>query len=288
MIAEIEVLRPGLFSTIQDEGRFGFLNFGVPMSGPMDIYAARLGNLILNNSHDAPVLEITQTGPSLQFHGDANIVIIGGNLTPMINGSEIKNGKIYFLKKGDILNFGKRLLGSRAYIAIRGGFICEKVLGSCSWYEGLTRHFKFERGMKLYFNPELQIEVSSTSGVKYDDSYLSQSIVPVYPGPEFHLLPAKLQGELWEKSFVVDSSSNRMALQLKEKFENTLKGIITGPVIPGTVQLTPSGKLIILMRDCQTTGGYPRVLQVSREGLNILAQKISGDNVNFRPVDNNV
>lgn len=281
MRAEIEVLRPGLFSTIQDEGRFGFLGFGVPMSGPMDIYAARLGNMILGNSINDPVLEITLTGPTLKFMGDTNIVITGGNLSPYINGAEIKNGRIYNLKAGDTLTFGKRILGSRTYLAIRGGFKCEKVLESYSWYEGLTSSFRLEHGMKLYFEPELHIGVQATSGVRFNEHYLSEVEVPVYAGPEFHLLPSQFQKELCGMNFTVDPASNRMAVQFKEKFENTLEPIITRPVLPGTVQLTPSGRIIVLMRDCQTTGGYPRVLQVSEKGMNILAQKFTGDQVSF-------
>lgn len=280
-MGEIEVLQPGLFSTIQDEGRFGFLNSGVPISGPMDTYAAGLGNLILNNSKEDPVLEITQTGPVLKFGEAANIVVTGGYLSPQINGTEIKNNRIYNLLKGDTLSFGQRVKGSRAYMSVKGGFKTDKILGSCCWYEGLTPHFRLIKGMKLYFDPLEQMEIEITSGVKFVDNYLTELKVPVYRGPEFPLLPIKLQQKLTSRTFSVDSANNRMAIQLSENFENTLRPIITGPVIAGTVQLTPSGKIIILMRDCQTTGGYPRVLQVSKEGLNILSQKITGDKMKF-------
>ncbi len=286
MMAEIEVINPGLFSTIQDEGRFGFLEFGVPMSGPMDNYASRLGNLILNNSVQNPVLEITQTGPSLKFLAAANIIITGADLSPLINENQIKNNRIYNIRPGEILKFGKRVLGSRAYISIQGGFLCEKVLNSCSWYEGLTSHFRLEKGMKLYFDLEKQTEIQPTSGVRFNDAYLHKTLVPVFEGPEFDKLSGNLQKELGSTVFTLDSASNRMAVQLQEKFANSLSPIITGAVIPGTIQLTPSGKIIILMKDCQTTGGYPRILQVSREGLNIIAQKSTGDQVQFEILGN--
>lgn len=281
MTGEIEVLKPGLFSTIQDGGRFGFLEFGVPISGPMDFYASRFGNLILNNSQDAAVLEITQSGPALKFMGSANIAITGGNLSPQINGYEIKNGRVYSLINGDILSFGNRVLGCRSYIAVQGGFEGEKVLDSYSWYDGITPHFRLEKGMKLHFKSEKQRVFKPTSGIKFNNYYLSDLNVPVFTGPEFHLLPYELQEELCRKTFSVNVASNRMGIQLNELLENKLQPIITGPVIPGTVQLTPSGKIIILMRDCQTTGGYPRVLQLSREGMDILAQKFTGDEVRF-------
>src|SRR5690606_38995416 len=124
----------------------------------------------------------------------------------------------------------------------------------------------------------------STSAVSFRDDYLFATKIPVYPGPEFHRLSSSLQKQLCSNVYSVDPTSNRMAIQFRENIENNLQPIITGPVIPGTVQLTPSGKLIVLMRDCQTTGGYPRVLQVSESGLNILAQKIAGDSIEFKPL----
>src|SRR5690606_35113395 len=142
MIAEIEVIQPGLFSTIQDSGRFGFRDFGVPVSGPMDSYASRLGNLILHNNPESSVLEITQIGPRLKFNAQANIVITGADFSVEINTMKTKNNRIINVMAGDVLNFGKRLCGARAYLSIQGGFISDEVLGSCSWYEGLTPHFR--------------------------------------------------------------------------------------------------------------------------------------------------
>lgn len=281
MEGEIEVLQPGLFSCIQDGGRFGFLNYGVPVSGPMDAYAARLANLILNNFWDDPVLEITQTGPTLLFHAGANIVITGCQMSPQINGFRIKNNKIYNLESGDTLSFGKRELGSRSYLAIQGGVYLDKVLGSFSWYDELTSHFRLKKGVILYFDKASQTGFSASSTVKINENYLFKREVQVFPGPEFNYLTPELKLELFNTAFSIDAANNRMAVQLKEELLNTLQPIITGPVIPGTVQLTPSGKLIVLMKDCQTTGGYPRVLQLSREGLNILAQKLTGDIIQF-------
>lgn len=281
MLGEIEVLKPGLFSTIQDSGRFGFRDFGVPLSGPMDTYSSCLGNMILNNSPDDPVLEITQTGPKLKFGAPANIVITGAKLSPEINGDIIRNNRIYSLMVGDVLSFGRRETGSRAYVTIQGGFKCDKVLGSCSWYDGLTSYFRLDKGMILNFSKEDQKILNVTTALRYKDKYLMENKIPAFPGPEFHKLSTALQSQLFNTTFSIDPANNRMAIQLQENFKNSLEPIISGPVIPGTVQLTASGKIIILMRDCQTTGGYPRMLQVTREGLNILAQKVTGDKVKF-------
>lgn len=281
-MAEIEVLQPGLFSTIQDRGRVGYMKFGVPISGAMDSYAAKMANLLLNNQREAAVLEITQMGPKLKFHGACRISLCGADLLPKINDEAIPNYEPVPVQPGDILSFGGRKIGCRAYLGISGGgFITEEVLESKSWYEDLTEKYHLEKEMKLHFREENNNSKNTFTSVKTESEYLQEKKLKVFPGPEFKLLPEKLQQLLQRQRFTIDKN-NRMAVQLKEPLENNLSPILTGPVLPGTVQLTPSGKLIVLMRDCQTTGGYPRVLQLSEHGINTMAQKTTGENIVFR------
>jgi len=282
MKAEIEVLQPGLFSTIQDEGRHGFLKYGVPMSGPMDTDSFHLANLILNNKPGSAVLEITQMGPVLKFLNTGYIVITGANLTPRINKIEIRNLVPYPINAGDQLSFGGRKTGCRCYLGISGGFRTQKVFGSQSWYEGITSHFHLQKGMRLEYNGG-SILPSGHASVKNKAFDLINEEIEVFPGPEHDRMPQMLKMKILGNKFRIDKQNNRMATQLEEIVPNSLTPIITGPVIPGTVQLTPSGKLIILMRDCQTTGGYPRILQLSEKGLNSLAQKVQGDLIFFKP-----
>jgi len=281
MKAEIEVLEPGLFSTIQDPGRNGFLKYGVPMSGVMDLYAANMANLILRNKPDSAVLEITQMGPKLKFSHPAKIAICGASLSPKINNYQIENNKVYKIEAGDELSFGKRLLGCRAYLAISGGLKTERILKSRSWFEGITDNFKLVKNIKLSYESTNESKIETNASIKFTSEYLVSKEIKVFPGPEFYLLSDKQQERLRSRNFSIDKNNNRMAIQLQEVMENTLKPIITGPVLPGTVQLTPSGKLIVLMRDCQTTGGYPRVMHLSETGMNRIAQKIIGDSISF-------
>ncbi|MDR9457727.1 MAG: biotin-dependent carboxyltransferase family protein [Salegentibacter sp.] len=282
MKAEIEVLHPGLFSSIQDFGRRGFQKYGVPFSGTMDRLALKTANLILRNKADAAVLEITQMGPKLKFSAPAKIAISGAYLSPKLNDSEIENNEVIKIEPGDVLSFGRPLKGSRAYLAIAGGFQTEKILESRSWYEGITAFQKLEKGHRLPYSA-VSGEVKETyASVKFDPSYLETSEIKVFHGPEFEKLPQELKTTLQKNNFSISKNNNRMAVQLGEKLENELEPIITGPVLPGTVQLTPGGNLIVLMRDCQTTGGYPRVLQLSEHSLNILAQKKTGEEVHFK------
>lgn len=281
MKAEIEVLHPGLFSSIQDSGRFGYLKYGVPVSGPMDSYSFQLVNLILNNPPESAVMEITQMGPVLKFLNAGSLAITGANLSPQINKMQIRNGIPYTVVPGDVLSFGIRKTGCRSYLAVAGGFKTEKVLGSQSWYEDITAFYRVQKGMNLEFNGSL-VRPAGNASIKIDAQYYSDSTIPVFPGPEFNELTEKQVLGIFSRSFKIDKNNNRMAIQLEEVIPNEIKPIITGPVVPGTVQLTPSGKLIVLMRDCQTTGGYPRILQLSEKGLNRLAQKVQGDSIGFK------
>lgn len=280
-MVEIEVLQPGLFSTIQDRGRFRSMTFGVPISGAMDKYAATMANLLLQNSADAAVLEINLSGPKLLFKGATEIVITGGDLSPSLNSDPISNNTVYFVQQGDILSFGGRRSGCRSYLGISGGFETEIVLNSRSWFDSVTANYRLHKGMKLKIAARLKNGVRTYSKLKVESDYLEANEVLAYPGPEFGKLPEETQKNLVATVFTIGQNSNRMAVLLEEQLRNNLAPIITGPVLPGTVQLTPSGNLIILMRDCQTTGGYPRILQLSEKAINILAQKIPGEKLQF-------
>lgn len=280
-MAEIEVLLPGLFSTIQDMGRRGYAKFGVPLSGVMDQYAAKLANLILNNSPNDSLLEITQSGPKLKFSHSVGLAITGGDLSPLLNGNALENNHHYYVREGDVLSFAGRRSGCRSYIAISGGFKTEEVLGSRSWYEGISEKRRLIKGMKLKYEPVNILTSHTFSSVRVQDAYLYSEEIACFPGPEYELLQEEEQNKIFQRQFSVSSRNNRMAIQLEEPFSNTLNPIITAPVIPGTVQLTPGGNLIVLMRDCQTTGGYPRVLQLTEAGVNALSQKIPGDVIKF-------
>ncbi|MCG9972113.1 biotin-dependent carboxyltransferase family protein [Christiangramia crocea] len=285
MKAEIEVLQPGLFSSIQDLGRFGYQKYGVPQSGVMDRYAMRVCNLILGNPQDASVLEITFQGPQMKFNAATAISISGGDLSPILNDSPVSLNEIIPIHRGDVLKFGTRKSGFRSYIGILGGFQTGELMGSKSWYESLTDDFRLRKGMKLLFFSKDMEERKTHSHLKTDLNYIGSTEIETYPGPEFGELSAQQRQKLFSVSFKTGKNSNRMAVQLEEDFENELEPIITGPVVPGTVQLTPSGRLIVLMKDCQTTGGYPRILQLSEKAQQVLAQKMPGEKITFKKVE---
>lgn len=278
----IKILNAGLYTTIQDFGRFGVQNYGIPYSGVMDKQSASFSNAILGNSLDLPVMEITMLGPKLQFETKTKICISGANISPKLNNKIISNNKSILVEAGDVLSFGKLKKGFRAYLSVQGGFKTENVLGSYSMYQDITLKSSLEKGDVLKIASFKDSVMPANASIKVADTYLETNKLEVAKGPEFDQLSEDQKKYLLSNTFSISKNNNRMAYQLNEVLENTLKPIITSLVKPGTVQLTPSGKLIVLMRDCQTTGGYPRVLQLSESSINILSQKYTGQTTKFK------
>ncbi len=276
----IEVLRSGIHATIQDKGRFGYAKYGVPCSGAMDSYSADLANLLLQNSKHAVLIENTFGGLQLMFHTPTYICITGGHFSPKLNTFPLEMNHVYEVNAGDVLSFGKRLYGTRSYIGVQGGIQSEKVLGSCSFFNGITSHSTLHKGMVLPIAPVQARASNALSKIKVLEYHYETSDLPCTPGPEYSLLNATQKQQLQE-SFTLSDAYNRVGIRLHETVPNQLAEMLTSGVLPGTVQLTPSGKLIVLMRDAQVTGGYPRVLQLSEHAIAMLSQKVSGQSIRF-------
>lgn len=279
---KILILSEGMHSSIQDLGRKGYRSFGVPISGAMDKYSFILANKLLNNDENSPALEMTSIGPKIMFEDHSLIVLTGADMSPSINGSPIKMNYVYEVKTSDVLSFGHILSGVRAYLGVKGGFMTENKLNSYSYYEGITSKEKIQKGDRLRIaSYDNNLELGS-SKVKVKTSHFDVKKLEVTKGPEYNRLTKKHRELLFSKRFKIGGMNNRMGYQLKNKFPSLKDAeIITSTTIPGTVQLTPSGTLIILMRDCPTTGGYPRILQLTDIAINQLAQKKENDVFKF-------
>ncbi|MFH4968896.1 biotin-dependent carboxyltransferase family protein [Gaetbulibacter sp. M240] len=278
----IKVLSAGLYSTIQDLGRFGFQGIGVPYSGAMDDRAARLANALLGNDENNAVIEQTMVGVKLMFEIDTCIAITGAEMQAKIDNKALELNKSVLVNKGSVLSFGGLKRGIRGYIGVIGGFQTPLVLGSRSMYPNITVSHILKAGDELKVIPLKKESLNQHAHLKVDRTYLDSKILEVFQGPEFEFLTKVQQEQLFNSVFHVSKLNNRMAYQLEELLENNLDPILTSGVLPGTVQLTPSGKLIVLMRDCQTTGGYPRVLQLKEEAIAVLGQKKFMDEIKFK------
>lgn len=274
----IKIRKPGFFTTVQDTGRTGYRDNGVPVSGAMDMFSAVLANRLLDNRDKAAVLEIAMTGPVLEFSEPTHIVMTGAAMHADVNGTAIPHNRVVKIKPGDILSFGKVEKGIRTYIGVKGGIKTKKVLHSRSYFVPVTEGGRVAVEQTLEY-PAFEGDIENLIEIKIDNDFLFEQEVRAYPGPEFGLLSAEDQDRLEQGSFTVSAQNNRMAYQLEERLSPNEFGIITSATLPGTVQLTPSGKLIVLMRDCQTTGGYPRILQFSERSISVLAQKRAGEEI---------
>ena len=272
----IKVIQTGLFTTIQDGGRYGYRNIGIPTSGFMDQENAWAANKIVDNDREECLFEITLTGPTLIFNGNYVISITGGDFNPLINELPVKMYQPINVKLGDTLKINNTKNGARCYLAISGGIDVKSIFGSKSFYSNISESYYLSKG------DEIKISNSSKSKIlkKNKLKFKLNKTMNVYKGPEFDLLSIKVKKMFFKNEFTIRANS-RMAYNLEEKVQIGVKSIISSPVMPGTVQLTPSGKMIILHRDCQTTGGYPRILQLNKNSLNHLSQIKSNEKIKF-------
>jgi len=191
-IAVFEVLEPGILSTIQDLGRYGFSQFGIPPSGALDAFSLRVGNLLVENKEEDASLEITITGLKLKAMREFVIAITGGNLSPNLNGEALDMWRTHILVEGDIITFKKLRAGCRSYLAASGGLIVPKIMGSRSTY--LSGRFggiegrALRRGDILYtadISPPL-----NKLGLRFPNDWIptleKEALLKVIPGPQDH------------------------------------------------------------------------------------------------------
>ena len=271
----ITVISSGIFSTIQDQGRFGYRKYGVPISGPMDPISASNANHFLKNRSTCATLEFMLQGPILKFNHTSTIAISGATNSSTLNGVAIQPNRPIRIAPGDLLITGRCDMGMFGYLSIIGGFLGEEVLGSRAYYKGITTNARIKKGDQLFFD-------SFSNQAITDDSFkglidLTINEIPAFKGPDFNQLDFKSVEKLQNATFTVSSEINRMGYRIDSNVNLSATEIITAPVQPGTIQLTPSGEIIALMSDCQTTGGYARILHLPNPSRAMLAQKRTGE-----------
>jgi allophanate hydrolase subunit 2 len=243
----------------------------------MDREAAANANALIGNAADAAVIEMILKGITLKFE-EPTVVAVAGHIARItLNEMAVESGTAIKLNQGDILKIGTLKQGHFAYLAIQGGWQTRSVLGSQSMYQGITEKGMLFKNDTLEYQTNLpEVQTKSTIDLNYN------KIIPASRGPEYEVLPDSFQKLLQQNEFDLSSSWNRMGYTFDTGSAVAIDQIQTAPVLPGTVQLTPSGKLIILMRDAQTTGGYPRVLQLDEPAINQIARLQVGSSIKFK------
>lgn len=270
---------------IQDAGRLNYLKNGVPMSGAMDMQSAAIANQLVGNTTDSPVLEITLPGTEIFVAEKCQIAITGGDFSPQINKRSIPMWETVTVEQASTLVFRKIKSGCRAYLAVNGRLELKPWLGSYSAFGELTPSFILKSGA------ELQVVQNDFIGKKiypekYRPAFKNTHKIRVTKGAEFDDFSKSEINFFLKTGFKIDPNSNRMGYLLKEGFNDfkQKKEMISSGILPGTIQVSNGGKLTILMRDAQTTGGYPRIANVLQEDLNKLAQMKAGDEIYFEIV----
>lgn len=229
----IEVLKSGLYTSVQDTGRFGYTGFGVPKSGAMDRYAADFANILLCNAQEAAVLEMIQIGPKLKFHCDALIAIVGLGADVYLDMVAVPLNKPCLVRKESVLEIKRIINGRLCYLAVFGGIQTTKILDSRSMYHGITPDFRVRKNDFLSVLDFPSVPKNRSSSMRFKREFYACNGLKVFPGPEYSLLSEKERDRLSEMTWTLTRESSRMAYLIKEKLENNLPEILTGPVLPG-------------------------------------------------------
>jgi antagonist of KipI len=282
------VVTPGLFTTVQDLGRYGFQRYGVPVSGAMDVYAFAAANRLASNDVNAACLEITLTGPTLEFREDAQIAITGGAVTPTLNGEPVPCWQTLQVRRGDQLALGPLQSGCRAYLAVGGGIDAPLVLGSRSTYVrggfGGFQGRRLRKGDVIAVNkPTSALRPRLSMPRELIPEYGREIAVEVVLGPQSDYFIEAGLGTMLSEVYSVTTESDRMGYRLTgPEIHGKDAGHMVSDAIPiGAVQVPRSGQPIIVMRDAQTTGGYPKLAVVTTPDVARLGQVRPNDRIRF-------
>jgi antagonist of KipI len=293
-----------MLSTIQDMGRRLYLSQAVPVSGPMDKLSALIANKALYNEDNAAVIEFTYANAEFEVESDSLIAYAGDGAILKCNDKELPAERPVFIPRGTKIRLTNNDLGSRTYLAVAGGWDVPEVLGSRSTYLTAVLGGFQGRSMKAgdvlnntgQFSPATRDILNSLTGdsINYPDWSLARhrllpadrKAIRVIPGREYNWFENKpIQGFL-SATYTLSLRCNRMGYHLEgAAIERTVKDeLLSTAVTPGTIQVTGNGSMVILMADCQTTGGYPRIAQVAAVDLPLCGQLKPGDAIYFKEI----
>lgn len=292
-VAAFEVIEPGILTTIQDSGRFGFSQYGVPPSGALDPFSFRVANLLVNNQVNDACLETTLLGLKLRALGEFIITITGGDLAPALNGEPLEMWRTHLLIEGDTIAFKKVRSGCRAYLSVSGGFIVPQVMGSRSTY--LSGRFGGVEGRPLRKGDILCRPDSPSplnrSGLRFPEAWTplfeKETTLRVIPGPQDHHFTESGLRTFCSSSYEVSPQCDRMGVRLNgpriERRPEVEESIISEGFLPGAIQVPGDGKPIIILTEL-VTGGYTKIATIISTDLTKVAQLKPGDRVRFSSI----
>jgi biotin-dependent carboxylase-like uncharacterized protein len=290
----LEVIAPGPYMTLQDSGRTGYQDVGVPTSGPLDRVSFRLANALVGNSPGTPAFEMLLQGPTLRVAADSVRVALagcGGSIDVRSNPPRrIPAGRSVRLVRGEVFRIGALGDSVCAYLAIEGGPAVPNVLGSASTYvRGGIGGFE---GRRLAAAD--RVPLSAPQAELRSERALCQSIqlaldqpIRVIIGPQDDYFTEQAIRTLLSSAYTISPQADRMGYRLQGPVLEHAKGynIVSDGIVTGSIQVPGSGQPIVLMVDNQTTGGYPKIATVVSADIPVLARRKPGRTVRFEAVD---
>ncbi len=299
----LKVIKPGLATTVQDAGRPGYYNVGIPLSGALDQYALRVANLLVGNDEGAAALECTLLAPEIEFGRDAIVAVAGAETTPKLNGAEMPRHRSFAVKAGDKLSFDIMRNGARAYLAVAGGIDVPEVLGSRSTY-GLGAFGGFQ-GRKLAAGDELPIGKPSARAragrVVEGDLAVAcakQHELRVLPGLYDQRLTDEAAESFYADEWSVAPEADRIGYRFKHGRALTFRdrtppfgagsdpsNIVDAGYPYGSIQVPGGLEPIVLHRDAVSGGGYMMLGTVISADMDRIAQMQPNHKARFVRVD---
>lgn len=284
------VITPGSFTTVQDKGRFGYQQVGIPVSGVLDAFACRVANLLVGNPEGSAVLESTIVGPQLAVLKEADIALTGARMDAKLNYKPVERWQTIRVKPGDMLAFQQVKSGCRGYLAVSGGFEVPKVMGSRSTYFGGKIGGYGGRPLKkgdiLQRGSGSLLEAPRHLADKWIPRYPDQINLRTVAGPQDDHFDEGL-ATLFQSEYMVTPKADRMGYRLQgppiKHKANVPQSIISEPTMPGGIQIPADGQPIILLVE-QTVGGYTKIATVLSTDLPKIAQAVPGDSIKFESV----
>jgi antagonist of KipI len=285
------ILDPGFATTVQDLGRYGYAHLGISPSGAADDLSFRIANLMAGNHENAPALEMTLSGASIQVDEPATIAIAGAECAVELNGNQFSTDRGFQMQVGSILKCGRINHGSRAYLAIQGGLDVPLVLGSASTHLGAR--FGGWKGRILRKGDLLGVRKAegARTRVLHRENMPATSIhgaiiLRVTRSTHQEWFSPEAFAVLFSKPFTVTEQCGRTGLRLRGGsiiLRNTSQ-VLTDGIPLGAIQVPPDGEPIILFVDQQTTGGYPKIANVIAADMHLVGQLRPRDEINFLEV----
>jgi biotin-dependent carboxylase-like uncharacterized protein len=284
------VTKPGLFTTVQDLGRYGYLKYGVPISGAMDAFSLAAANVLVGNKPGDAGLEVTLIGPELLVLTKVQVAITGAAVSPKIDGQDVPMWQTLNLEEEDVVSFSRMESGCRVYMAVRGGVNAPLVLRSRSTY--VRGGFGGINGRQLRTGDI----VEGFEAEPLDTMHrMPQELVPKFThhfqvqavlGPQADMFTEKGVDTFFSSEYRVTPEADRMGYRLEGPLiEHKGKAdIVSDALLPGSVQVPKNGKPIVIMRDAQTTGGYPKIAVITTPDVSLLGQAKPNDMIEFSEV----